>query len=119
MYETRKNVGLLYIVQKGHLGHHWQNCGLDGPEIDGNFMEILDTNKLPKRVQELLKNDASLFRSTLDRMTLAAISWTELRNNIFEIEEELNPALPGDQTLKKLLSGFRAQIEGHQGVGID
>ncbi len=61
---------------------------------------------------------ATRIKGDIKRLHLAAVSWTWLRDEISKIERELDPEARGDQTLKRLLAGLRAQIEAHGNTGI-
>ena len=58
------------------------------------------------------------FKSLLDRLHLAASSWTELDHAMAEIADRLDPEDPGDQTLMNLLNGFRSQVAEQEGTGV-
>jgi len=51
-------------------------------------------------------------------MHVTVITWTAFRNQLVAIREQLDATHPGDQTLYRLLQGFLAQLERHQGTGI-
>lgn len=53
-----------------------------------------------------------------ERITLASITWRELRDTIMAIEAEQNSALAGQQCYARLFAGIRAQIETHADTGI-
>jgi hypothetical protein len=115
----RANLGLLFIVPEAALSAHWANVGLDGPKIDARFADRLDRLRLPKKIQTLFEANSAEVHSVLTRLHLAAVSWNQLRTGIAAIETELNPQNVGDQTLLRLLAGFRDQLEHHDKTGVN
>ena len=114
----RENIGIVFVLPESSLAGHWKKCGLDGPRISSTFIGQLKSDDLPKRIRGLLEEESDSLRDVFDRMRLAAITWAQLKQNISEIESVLDMTSPGDQTLLKLLSGFRAQIEEHSGTEV-
>jgi hypothetical protein len=114
----RENLGLLFIVPESAISEHWSNVGLNGPNIDESFVTRLDPERLPKKIYTLFETHPDQVRSVLQRIRLGVISWTNFAAQIIEIEQGLDPNRPGDQTLQRLLAGFRDQLERHQKTGI-
>jgi len=115
---TREHLGLLYIIPDAAQEKHWSKCGLEGPHIDSSFLDRVSHDKLPKRVLDLLLHEKDRLSDVLERLSLAVVSWSFLGNELLAIEEALDQSHRGDQTLKRLLAGFRDQIENHQGTGV-
>lgn len=114
----KQNLGLLYIVPENQLIALWRNLGLTGPTIDAGIFSLLEAVRLPERVRNLFTQQKSEVLSVLERMHLAAISWTDLRGRILSLRAQLDLARPGDQTLARLLDGFDAQLCGHKHTGL-
>jgi hypothetical protein len=114
----RANLGLLFIVPNAAILAHWSNVGLVGPNIDPEFASRLDSSKLPKKIQRLFQANSDQVQSVLGRLRLSVVSWTQFRSDIYTIENELDEQSAGDQTLKRLLSGFRNQIDHHANTGV-
>ena len=114
----REHLGLLFIVPESAVSEHWSNVGLSGSTIDESFVSRLDPERLPKKIQTLFETHPDQVRSVLRRIRLGVISWTNFAAQITEIERELDPNRPGDQTLQRLLAGFRDQLERHQKTGL-
>lgn len=114
----RKNLGLLFIVPEQALTSVWQTVGLQNAVIGPEFMSGLDNDKMPDRVRALFASSPDEVRGALERMKLAAVSWSWLVSEIAAVEVSLDPARAGDQTLQRLLTGFRKQIETHDNAGI-
>jgi hypothetical protein len=128
----RENLGLLFILPEKSLESNWSKVGLnvlnrrgDHPaqssmirRCPADFFDNLNQRKLPARVRQLFDNESGHIRSDFERLRLAAVSWTWLRYEISKIEGELDCSVRGDQTLKRLLAGLRAQIEAHRNTGI-
>lgn len=114
----RSNLGLLFIVPEAALAVHWTTLGLKDAELDPQFIERLNTDKLPRRITELLTGNPGELRSISERLRMNVVSWSWLVHELGRIEQGLNPSFAGDQALQRLLSGFRRQIEGHGGAGI-
>ena len=113
------DIGLLYIIPKSSLAKHWKKCGLDGPEIDESFIEKrLNDLKENSEVRKLYEDCRQTMSSVLNRLKLSVITWSSLREELLSIERELNCQDVGDQTLLRLLSGFRVQLEAHKKTGI-
>ena len=116
---TRPNVGLLFIVPGASRDTLWEQCGISASgEIDASYLDGLDTRKLAKHMQARIKENGEAFEGLLNRLKLAAISWSELDEAMSEIVTGLDRDRPGDHTLIKLLEGFRAQLRDHVGTGI-
>ena len=115
----RRNVGLLYIVPENSRAALWRKCGVheDG-QIDASFLEKLPRKKLDSFLGALDGLSEDAFKSLLDRLHLAFISWTEFDHAMREIVARLDPEDPGDQTLMNLLNGFRSQVAEQEGTGI-
>jgi hypothetical protein len=114
----REHLGLLFIVPESAMSEHWSNVGLTGPNIDESFVSRLNPERLPKKIQALFDAQPDQVRSVLQRIRLGVISWTNFAAQISAIERELDPNQPGDQTLQRLLAGFRDQLERHQKTGL-
>jgi hypothetical protein len=69
-------------------------------------------------VRQLFQSKSEDIKGDIKRLHLAAVSWRWLRDEISKIEGELDCSVRGDQTLKRLLAGLRAQIEAHRNTGI-
>ena len=110
----RDNAGLLFIVPTSALSTHWAKVGLSGPKIDREFLERLDHAKLPAKIQELFAQRPDHLKAILDKLRLAVVSWDSFRVQLKELEDTADHSSAAGQTLQRLLSGFRAQIEVHQ-----
>jgi hypothetical protein len=111
--------GLLFVIPESARRVHWMSIGLEDSRIEKTFLEKLKGEKLQDAVRKILFRDIGKSQSILDRFELNLISWTQLRESIKKIEDELDPKLRGDQTLLRLLVGFRRQIEIHEKTGIE
>jgi hypothetical protein len=114
---TRSNLGILFIVPEAALADHWTSAGLAGPNIDAEFAKRLDEAKLPKKIQHLFKQKPEKVAGVLNRLRLAAMSWTSFRDRVQALEQGLGSGA-GDQTLKRLLSGLLDQVNGHDNTGL-
>jgi hypothetical protein len=113
---TRGNLGLLFIVPE--TAGHWTTVGLSSPQIDTAFVNRLDREKLPKKIQSLFEEHPDKVASVLGRLRLAVISWKAFGEDITAIENELDASKTGDQTLQRLLAGLHAQIGAHDKTGL-
>ena len=115
----RSNAGLLYIVPENSRAAIWRSCGVPGDgQIDASFLGKLSGKNLDQLLNAFDGLDEDNFKSLLDRLQLAAISWTELDHAMAEIADRLDPEDPGDQTLMNLLKGFRSQVGQQKGTGV-
>ena len=121
----KTQLGLIFIVPNDSLLTHWNDVHLSGPVIDAGYLSEISTEKLDRRLkpstelEKLLAEHQEQFVSVLDRLKLTVVSWTEFRDSIAKIERELDRSKQqGDQTLRKLLAGLRAQIDVHDRTGI-
>jgi hypothetical protein len=120
----RDNLGLLFILPERSIEPNWSKVGLNDPSGSGvrrcppDFFYKLNRVNSKGRVRELFKEQSKEIRRDIERLHLAAVSWTWLRDEISKIESELDPEARGDQTLKRLLAGLRAQVEAHGNTGI-
>jgi hypothetical protein len=115
---SRENLGLLFIVPEKVCDHHLSKIGVDGPSLAPDFIDSLRQEKLPSRIRRLFADNPEELDSVRSRIRLHSISWTSLRDQIKDIESKLNPDNRGDQTLLRLLTGLRTQIEKHEKTGI-
>ena len=116
---TRPNVGLLFIVPEASRDTLWEQCGISASgEIDGLYLDGVDTRDLAKHMQTSIRENGEAFEGLLNRLKLAVISWSELDEAMSEIATRLEPDRAGDQTLIKLLEGFQAQLRDHDGTGM-
>lgn len=119
-YSGRKEqLGLLYIIPQNALSKHWSKCGLTTNQINADFLDQIERERLPKYIQVLLELEENSFRDVLDRIELQAISWSDLYRKIQEKIHGLDISNPGEQTLYKLLSGFLKSLEAHKDTGIE
>ena len=44
---SKQNVGLLYVVPEGTEGALWRGCGLDGPTMRPDLIELVRSRKVP------------------------------------------------------------------------
>ncbi len=114
----RQQVGLLFVLSREADSKHWKQCGLAGPHIDRSHFELLRACKLPSRVSRLFEERRPEVESVLDRMTVAATTWTEMRSACINFQSRLDTRSPGDQTLHRLLQGFVNQLGTHRDTGI-
>jgi len=114
----KTNLGLLYIVPEGRLVSLWRECGLDGPRINSAILLDLKKKDLPKSLWQFLDINRDHIEDVLNRMGLAVLSWTNLRDMIASEEARLDRSKPAEQCLWKLLSGFRTALEAHRHTGI-
>jgi hypothetical protein len=106
-------------VPEGAMSAHRSNVGLREAAIDEGFASRLDPSRLPKKIQALFDTRPDQVRSVLQRLRLGVISWTQIAAEISEMEKELDPKQAGDQTLQRLLAGFRDQLERHHKTGLN
>lgn len=114
----RMDLGLLFIVPEPALATHWAKLGLEGSRLDEKFVERLDAGKLPRRIRELFEINSAEVRRIGSQLHMNAVSWSWLAQELRTIAQALDPSSVGDQTLLRLLMGFRNQIEVHVGTGI-
>ena len=117
-FHRRDQLGLLFIVPETAVNGHWQKCKLDGAVIDASFLEILNPKKLPKRIRELFSDERDIVADVLNRLQLSVVSWSAFREQIVGMQDRLSVADQGEQTLYRLLDGFRAQLDAHRNTGI-
>lgn len=113
----RSNLGLLFIIPEAALATHWTKLSLKDAELDSQFVERLNTDKLPRRITELFTANPMELRRIVKRLRMNVVSWSWLAEELRTIEQTLDPSSVGDQTLIRLLTGFRKQIESHDSTG--
>jgi hypothetical protein len=116
--KERENLGLLFVVPEKVREQHLSKIGVDGPNLPSDFLGRLRPSKLPTRIRRLFEDNPETLDSVRSRVRLASVSWTTLRDQISKIESELDRHSRGDQTLLRLLTGLRTQIEKHGKTGI-
>jgi hypothetical protein len=114
----RQNVGLLYVVPAGIEDALWRGCGLDGPRMRPDLIELVRSRKMPGALQRLIEPREAEVRGLMARMTLGCVSWTWLRDKIASVERALDDTDPAQQCYRRLLLGMRHQIEAHADTGI-
>lgn len=114
----RTNLGLLFVISETALGAHWGTLKLEGPKIDRDFIARLDTAKLPDRIKALFAEFPAQIHDVADRLRLNVVSWSWFARELSSLESGLDASQAGEQTLLRLIVGFRAQIETHAGTGI-
>lgn len=87
---------------------------MKGAAIDTNFMARLKEVKLSPR----LETSAEELEDIAKRVRMTSVSWSWFRDRLKQIETELDARTRGDQTLLRLLTGLRTQIEKHGKTGI-
>jgi hypothetical protein len=97
---------------------HLSKVGLSSSAIDAAFVSKLYHSKLSKKVRRLYEDSPESIESVRSRVRLASVSWTWLRDQLAQIESNLDCSNAGEQTLFRLLSGFLTQIEAHGKTGI-
>ena len=113
----RERLGLLFIVQKVPCPRTGLMQVSKGRPLT-KASRAADPARLPKKIQALFRTRPDQVRYVLQRLRLAVISWTQFFAELSEIEKGLDPKQPGDQTLQRLLAGFRDQLERHQKTGL-
>ena len=116
----RPNVGLLFIVPDTSRDSIWEQCSIPASgEIDESYLDDVINQNLAKHMQERIEEHGKAYRGLLNRLKLGVISWSDFDESMSEIMSDLAPYLAGDQTLIKLLEGFQAQLQDHDGTGIE
>ena len=111
-----KNFGLLFIAPKQDGNSFWTKCDLEGPAIDKGFLKRALERKHNKFVKDILNTNAASVENIAARMKIKFLSWNDLLFEIEKIVSELNHDHIGDQTLIRLLDGFRNQLKWHEGA---
>lgn len=114
----RENLGLLFIIPEPALESHWETLNLQTPRLDSEVVAQFDHDRLPDRITDLFKANPVELQRLTTRLRMSVVSWSWLSRELTFIEQTLSPAIAGDQTLLRLLSGFRRQIQSHSGTGI-
>jgi hypothetical protein len=108
----------MYIIPEAAIKKHWQKCGLDGPVIDAKWLDAIADKKLSSRVRELFDGNRGHVADVLDRLRLSVVSWATIRDQIEQLRDQLDTTIPGEQTIHRLLDGFLAQLDVHDGTGL-
>ena len=119
LHGLKDRVGLLYIVPESALTDHWTHCGMAGRSIPPTFVQDVEAMKLPRQISGLIENERELWESTLRRMVLGVISWRDLQRCLADTRDGLDPSMPGEQTLVRLIDGFLDQLALHRHTGLD
>lgn len=113
-YRRRDCLGLLFIVPERSRDRILSKIGMKSATIDADFVARLKEVKLSPR----LETSAEELEAIAKRVRLVSVSWSWLRDRLKQIESELDAHTRGDQTLLRLLTGLRTQIEKHGKTGI-
>jgi hypothetical protein len=115
---VRQNIGLLFILASNNEGKLWRQLGLGGPEMDREFLSRATPAVRNRYVRKLLDEYPDEFRSAARRLRLAQTTWTRMGDTIGQILARLDQRDAGQQTLYRLLLGFRQQLDLHADTGI-
>ena len=113
----RNQVWLIFIVPDAADHKHLKSCRLASTAIDRSYLDVLARHRPKGRVGRLFEDSPETVAGILDRLQLTFLSWRDLLTTIAGFCEGLDPAVPGDQTLLRLVAGLRAQIESQVFMG--
>lgn len=117
--QKRLNLGLLFVVPENALSKHWTKIGLTGPKATSLILnDETFVGHLNSSIKQIVFDHRQEVAAVLDRLTLAVVSWRNLRDAVLEIRSKLDTFAAGDQTLHKLLTGFLAQLCAHKGTDL-
>lgn len=111
----RKNLDLLFIVRHRDVEHHWRSMGLSGSSID---VELLIEGVTNKRIRDLLIENADKVPNLLSRLQMRVVSWSVLHDDVVALLRTLDCSDVGQQTIFRLLDGFRSQLISHMDTDI-
>ncbi len=114
----RDNLGLLYIIPQDALQTHWSNCGLAGAEVASDFLDRSWKRPLPANIRKFVDKHRDDVAGVLGRLKLGVMSWADFRARLAGFSEQVGGANAGDQTLRRLISGFISQIDMHRSTGL-
>jgi hypothetical protein len=113
----RQSYALLFIAPRADE-QFWSRLGLEGPKLHEGYLEASVMSVSNPTIRELLETDFMHFRATAARLRLALITWSDLLTAMGRIMQELDRSAAGDQTLYRLLTGFRDQIQANPATGV-
>lgn len=116
---NKDDLGLMFIIPDGSVADLRRKTGVSGSKITADFLRLIDHAKFNSTLKKIYEEQKKQIASVSERIRINIATWTEFRNSIAAIERELDCSKPGDQTLYRLLSGFRAQLEAHENTGIE
>ncbi len=114
----RKQLALLFVTPPMESAKLWGQCGLVDGRIDEGFIERVTGMGLNSSVAAQLEDAPEQFASVARRLILAHTTWPELCQKIDSLVVNLDQRNMGEQTVWRLLSGFRSQVAKHEGTGV-
>ena len=114
----RQNYCLLFIAPRLDEAHFWSKLGLQGPKVHEGFLEGAVMSVSDPKIRKLMETDLIHFRTVAARLRMALVTWSDLHKTLSLIMRELDRSAAGEQTLYRLLAGFRDQIEIYTGAGV-
>ena len=115
---AKRQLGILFVVPQRRLPTFWDEVGLACPFLDESFFEKLQVKPRTGAIRYIVENHLEDIRATAIGLKLAVVSWTEFRDAISTVVQHLRQNDPGQQTLLRLLSGFRDALDQHVGTGL-
>jgi hypothetical protein len=113
----RCRLGLLYITPHPNSERVFKQARVDcGGQIHADFLDQLSTIKLNGFLKKQIARNPEAFSEAASRLEIGHVSWANLVESMRSVRDRyLNPT-PGDETLRRLMDGWIASIEEHDGT---
>ena len=112
---VRNNLDLLFVVRHRDVEDHWMSMGLSGPSTDAKRLIEGASNQV---IRGLLLKNADRVSDLLNRLQMRVVSWSILHDDIVALLQTLDCSDVGQQTIFRLLDGFRSQLKSHMNTDI-
>ncbi len=115
LYANRElDCGLLFISPNGDLESLV-------PELELNVSEWIKSAGelgLSRKILELFDGHPERIFSISRRLKIALVTWKQHFEDVMQYRADIAGNSPGEQTLKRLLDGYLAQLKSHRFIGL-
>jgi hypothetical protein len=112
----RESVGLLYVTP-GSSQSVWADAGLDSiGSVPADFFEDVDGVALAPKLREFVDQEIEAIIELSQRIVIGHMSWEAFDRAVGAEIDAIAGETPAEQTLQKLLTGFRSAIQDHHGA---
>ena len=108
----KENLGLIYICPDPKKLSDLNEFIADRDKL----IEIFRVGKLPKYIQEQFRVSSDHLISNARRVQITFKSWKEHYGDVARFHDRTQEKTAGDQTLRRLLAGYLAQLGEHKGL---
>ncbi len=109
---VRGRLGLLYVYPTDAHRRFTREVGQAPAAIASMALDKIEAATEHPVVRKYMKENRERFKSALERLTVACITWNDVSSCINEYVRELGNE-KGDRTLSRVLSGLESEVRSH------